>query len=111
MIRYVRYNKKKDPENYFREKLMLFMPWRNEAKDLLGTFDTYEAHYNSMKTSLEAKCNEYEHHVDELEIARQTAEAEENSFDEIAPNTEQENREAEEEGDTEAENFVYFNPN
>ena len=111
VIRYVRYNKKKDHENYFREKLMLFMPWRNEAKDLLGTFDTYEAHYNSMKTSLEAKCNEYEHHVDELEIARQTAEAEENSFDEIAPNTEQENREAEEEGDTEAENFVYFNPN
>ena len=111
VIRYVRYNKKKDPENYFREKLMLFMPWRNEAKDLLGTFDTYEAHYNSMKTSLEAKGNEYEHHVDELEIARQTAEADENSFDEIAPNTEQENREAEEEGDTEAENFVYFNPN
>ena len=111
VIRYVRYNKKKDPENYFREKLMLFMPWRKEAKDLLGTFDTYEAHYNSMKTSVEAKGNEYEHHVDELEIARQTAEAEENSFDEIAPNTEQENREAEEEGDTEAENFVYFNPN
>ena len=111
VIRYVRYNKKKDPENYFREKLMLFMPWRIEAKDLLGTFDTYEAHYNSMKTSLEAKGNEYEHHVDELEIARQTAEAEENSFDEIAPSTEQENREAEEEGDTEAENFVYFNPN
>ena len=111
VIRYVRYNKKKDPENYFREKLMLFMPWRNEAKDLLSTFDTYEAHYNSMKTSLEAKGSEYEHHVDELEIARQTAEAEENSFDEIAPNTEQENREAEEEGDTESENFVYFNPN
>ena len=111
VIRYVRYNKKKDPENYCREKLMLFMPWRNEAKDLLDTFDTYEAHYNSLKTSLEAKGNEYEHHVDELEIARQTAEAEENSFDQIAPNTEQENREAEEEGDTEAENFVYFNPN
>ena len=51
------------------------MPWRNEAKDLLDTFDTYEAHYNSLKTSLEAKGNEYEHHVDELEIARQTAEA------------------------------------
>ena len=111
VIRYVRYNKKKDPENYYREKLMLFMPWRNEAKDLLDTFDTYEAHYNSLKTSLEAKGNEYEHHVDELEIARQTAEAEENSFDQIAPNTEQENRDAEEEGDTEAENFVYFNPN
>ena len=58
VIRYVRYNKKKYPENYFREKLMLFMPWRNEAKDLLGTFDTYEAHYKSLKTLLEAKGNE-----------------------------------------------------
>ena len=37
IIRYVKYNKKKDPENYFREQLMLFVPWRNEQKDLLGS--------------------------------------------------------------------------
>ena len=37
-------------------------------------------------------------------------EAEENAFDQIAQNKEQENREAEEEGVKEAENFVYFNP-
>ena len=49
IIRYVKYNKKKDPENYFREQLMLFVPWRNEQKDLLGSFDTYEAHYNSVQ--------------------------------------------------------------
>ena len=36
---------------------------------------------------------------------------EENAYDQIAPNTEQENREAKEEGVKEAENFVYFNPN
>ena len=36
---------------------------------------------------------------------------EENAYDQIAPNTEQENREAEEERVKEAENFVYFNPN
>ena len=38
-------------------------------------------------------------------------EDEENAYDQIAPNTEQENREAEEEGVSEADNFVYFNPN
>ena len=27
IIRYVKYNKEKDPENYFREQLMLFVPW------------------------------------------------------------------------------------
>ena len=69
VIRYVRYNLKKDPENHYREQLMLFMRWRNEQKDLLGPFETYTAHNNSMKISLEAKRNEYEHHTEELEIA------------------------------------------
>ena len=110
IIRYVRYSKKKDLENYCREQLMLFIPWRNEQKDLLASFDTVEAHYNALKTSTESKCNEYEHHTEELELARQMIQNEENAFDQIAPNTEQENREAEEEGVKEAENFVYFNP-
>ena len=48
----MKYNKKKDPENYFKEQLMLFVPWQNEQKDLLGSFDTYEAHDNSVQTSL-----------------------------------------------------------
>ena len=76
IIRYVKYNKKKDPENYFREQLMLFVPWRNEQKDLLGSFDTYEAHYNSVQTLLIPKRNEYEHHIEELELARQMMEDE-----------------------------------
>ena len=110
VIRYVRYNQTKDPENYYREQLMLFMPWRNEQKDLLGSFGTYRAHYITMKESLEIKRNQYEHHTEELELARQMMEAEEAEYDELAPNAEQENREAEEEGVKESENFVYFNP-
>ena len=110
VIRYVRYNQTKDPENYYREQLMLFMPWRNEQKDLLGSFGTYRAHYNTMKESLEIKRNQYEHHTEELELARQMMEAEEAEYDGLAPNAEQENREAEEEGVKESENFVYFNP-
>ena len=90
---------------------MLFIPWRNEQKDLILSFDTFEAHYNSLKTSIESKSNEYEHHTEELELARQTMEDEENAYDQIAPNTEQENREAEEDGVKEAEKFVYFNLN
>ena len=110
VIRYVRYNQTKDPENYYREQLMLFMPWRNEEKDLFGSFGTYRAHYNTMKESLEIKRNQYEHHTEELELARQMMEAEEAEYDGLAPNAEQENREAEEEGVKESENFVYFNP-
>ena len=110
IIRYVKYNKKKDPENYFREQLMLFVPWRNEQRDLLGSFDTYEAHYNSVKTILIPKRNEYEHHIEELELARQMMEDEQREYDQTAPNAEQENREAEEEGSKESGHFVYFNP-
>ena len=110
VIRYVRYNQTKDPENNYREQLMLFMPWRNEQKDLLGSFETYRAYYNTMKASLEIKRNEYEHHSEELELARQMMEAEEAEYDGLAPNAEQENREEEEEGVKESENFVYFNP-
>ena len=110
IIRYVKYNKKKDQENYFREQLMLFVPWRNEQRDLLGSFDTYEAHYNSVQTSLIPKRNEYEHHIEELELARQMMEDEQRDYDQTAPNAEQENREAEEEGSKESGHFVYFNP-
>ena len=90
-IRYVRYNQTKDPENYYREQLMLFLPLRNEHKDLLGSFETYRAHYNTMKEQLEVKRNQYEHHSEELELARQMMEAEEAEYDELAPNAEQEN--------------------
>ena len=37
-------------------------------------------------------------------------EDEQREYDQTAPNAEQENREAEEEGSKESEQFVYFNP-
>lgn len=45
IIRYVHYNKEQDPENFYREQLMLFYPWRNEEKDLKGSENTFEANY------------------------------------------------------------------
>ena len=59
---------------------MLFVHWRNEQKDLIGSFGTYEARYNSVQTSLVSKRNEYEHHAEELEIARQMMENEEETM-------------------------------
>ena len=46
VIRYVRYNKEQDSENYFREQLMLFYPWRNEENDLIGNHTSFESHFN-----------------------------------------------------------------
>ena len=41
IIRSVRFNKNKDPENHCREQIMLYTPWRNDRKDLLKDFQTY----------------------------------------------------------------------
>ena len=90
---------------------MHFIPWQNEERDLISGFETFEAHYKALKTSIESKSNEYEHHAEELELARQMREDEDSACDQIAPNAEQENREAEDEGIREADKFVYFNPN
>ena len=90
---------------------MLFIPWQNEEKYLISDFETFEAHYKTLKASIESKSNEYEHHAEELELARQMMEDEDKAYDRIAPNAEQENREEEDEGIIEANRFVYLNPN
>ena len=41
---------------------MLFIPWRNEEKDIIPGFETFEAHYEALKTSIEPRSNEYEHY-------------------------------------------------
>lgn len=38
VLRYVRFNLKTDAENYYRERLLLFLPWRNEETDLIKNF-------------------------------------------------------------------------
>ena len=38
ILRYVNYNIKRDPENHYRERLMLFLPWRNEEDHPSGGF-------------------------------------------------------------------------
>lgn len=60
---------------------------------------------------IEHKFNEYEHHADELEMARDIAEAEnEDIYDELAPSTQQTEAETAEEESFESETFVYFIP-
>ena len=48
IIRYVKYNQEVDSENYFREQLMLFNPWRNEERDILNGYDTYAEHFKAV---------------------------------------------------------------
>lgn len=49
IIRSVRYHKGKDPENQFREQLMLYTPWRNEKTDLIKNYTTYQEQFEQVK--------------------------------------------------------------
>ncbi|VDI59060.1 Hypothetical predicted protein [Mytilus galloprovincialis] len=88
VIRYVRYSKTKDPENFHREKLLLFQPWRKEER-IIYPFDTYEDKYNSVKEGTDCNATQYEHHAEEIEEAEHLIEneLEEEAFDEVAPVT------------------------
>ena len=52
IIRYVRFNRNQDPENYHREQLMLFLPWRRETEDLLGNQPSYEINFMYHKETI-----------------------------------------------------------
>ncbi|XP_069109855.1 axoneme-associated protein mst101(1)-like [Argopecten irradians] len=88
VIRYVGYSKKTNSEQYFRERILLFLPWRNESTDIINGYTTFEQHYKSKANIINAIQKKYENFVDELEQARLQAECELDDFDEVAPNTE-----------------------
>lgn len=88
VIRYVRFSKKVDSENYYRERLLLFTPWRNEETDLKQGHETYQSRYLSLKYLIEKKTQEYEKNADELDDAFERAHNEQN-FDDVAPGNEQ----------------------
>ncbi|KAK3107011.1 hypothetical protein FSP39_004940 [Pinctada imbricata] len=110
ILRYVRYHVKTDPENHYRERLLLFMPWRDESVDLLNGHNRYQEHYRQVHLLVDNKANFYEKNIDEIERAMQEAEEEFAQHDEIAPNAQQTNADHEAEGQQEASDFVMFNP-
>ena len=73
VIRFRHYSKKADSENYYRERLMLYLPWRNEDTDLYGGFDTYESHYREVELDILDTMLKYERNNDILETAIQEA--------------------------------------
>ena len=110
VIRYVGYSKKTNTENYYREKILLFLPWRSEETDVLGGHATFEQHYTSKGYVIKAKQVQYEHYIEELEEAQHHAESECIDFDEVAPNTQHMEVQDEMEGVHPSDEFVHFDP-
>jgi len=69
IIRSVRFNKEKDSENYYREQLMLYSPWRNEQKDLIKDFGSYKESFEAQKRGIAERREQYEHSSELLDKA------------------------------------------
>lgn len=68
IIRFRNFKLHQDPENYYREQLMLFLPWSNEEEDLIHI--NHEATFELHKDLIREKRFEYIHHeADEFEKA------------------------------------------
>ena len=88
IVRSVRFNKEKDPENYYREQLMLYTPWRNEQKDLINDCQTYQERYQQLESITNSNKEQYECHSDILEKAIEDLNESDNTSDEpVAPHT------------------------
>ena len=83
IIWYVNYSIKKDPENYYREKLMLFYAWKNESVDLIAGSKSYEDSCKKKLKQIEVVCKEYEPYSDVLEEAIENAEVHEREDENI----------------------------
>ena len=103
ILRYVNYNVKRDKENYFRERLMLFLPWRNE--DLYGGCKTYEAHYKIKHHLIEHTRRKYENYSDILDETIEQVENQE--LDEIYGDLE---TDLDKDGQSDKDQYGFYDP-
>ena len=83
IIQYVNYSMKKDPEDYYRERLMLFYPWKDESVGLIAGRKSYEDSYKKKQKQIEVVHKEYEPYNDVLEEAIENAEVHEREDENI----------------------------
>ena len=91
VIRFRNNRQKDDLENYCRERLMLYIPWKKE-KDILGNFGSYEEAFRAEYEKIKEKMKEYEPMSEQLESVDEELEQETHAHDPVvAPSTQHEN--------------------
>ena len=112
IIRYVRYNKLTDPENHYREKLMLFKPWKKEA-ELKGESESYATEYGKHEAEILKFAQKYDKKSSQIQAAiermnEEEAESNAEAMAEIAPSHAQNEADDEEEGCTVSLDYAPF---
>ncbi|EDO28171.1 predicted protein [Nematostella vectensis] len=112
IIHSVRFNREKDPENFFREQLMLFTPWRKEDIDLQGDSQSFEERFEQLSDSILCNREPYEYHSEILDkaLADIIVEQGDNIGDNVAPNSEHVNEQDRAIKEKPSELFSSFDP-
>ena len=90
IIRSVRYHKDKDPQNHYREQLILYTSWRKETTVLIRDCQTYQERFKQVKDDILSNRQQYEYHSEILDKAvdyMYMHNSEWENFDTVAPNT------------------------
>ena len=89
LIQSLVYHKDKDPENHYREELVLYTPWQNESTDIINNCQTYQERFKQIKDEILTNRCQYEYHSEIVDKAMNDVNnAEYDNFDNVAPNTE-----------------------
>eukprot|EP00794_Sanderia_malayensis_P013191 gene13191-biopygen10520 len=110
VLRSIRYDKNKDPENYFRERLMLYLPWRNEYKDLLCGCQTFEESYKKMQHVIDKNSHNERYSAVLQQVAEDLSFDDLNEYSSVAPNAQHHDDQDKETGSQASKLFGCFNP-
>ena len=111
VIRYIRYNKENDSENYCREQIMLFSPWRKEP-DLLSGCSTFKDRFNQIQLHIKKNSTPFNIHASTFDVIEEVqVELTDINCDLVAPETQHSNAQDSLEGTVESEQYELFNPN
>ena len=111
IIRSVRFNKSKDPENHFREQLMLYTPWRNETKDVIDHDESYQEKFQRLYDVISHNRLKYENHADIIEKAYEDLnDLDSDQFVNVAPCAQHSDEQDVSTGTKESELFGCFDP-
>ena len=91
VIRFRNYRMKNNMEEYYRERLLLYVPWKKET-DILGTFGSYKEAFTAKQDEVKEKIMVYEPMSSVLESVEDELEQEAHENEPIvAPSTQYEN--------------------
>ena len=111
VIRFVNYRLQTDPDNYYRERLLLYIPWRCESVDLYFGYDTYKEAFEQKKLQIISKMKIYEPLSDVIHEALEEYNTETNlPYDDLAPSTQHEDENDAIKQTVPSKQFEYLDP-